>query len=149
MCLPPPSGCEIMKSWHHTSEEVSQSSGRCSVSEGLGLHLSGPSLQPTIYILLCERSTYFLLVFTQWFDTGFFFVCFCFLMNNYNAMQFPPFSAEPFSLSFLVFCMKGLQKRRTCIPFPASLLSCWANCLTSLSFSFLICRTEIILFFPW
>ena len=73
---------------------------------------------------------------------------FFFLMNNSNAMQFPPFSAEPFSLNFWVFCMEGLWKRRTCIPFPASLLSGWENCLTSLSFSFLICRTEItILFF--
>ena len=145
MCLPPPAGCEIMKSWHHTSEEASQSSGRCSVGEGLGLHPSEPAFQPTIYIIFCERNTYFLLVFTQWFDTGCFFF---FLMNNSNAMQFPPFSAEPFSLNFWVFCMEGLWKRRTCIPFPASLLSGWENCLTSLSFSFLICRTEItILFF--
>ena len=144
MCLPPPAGCEIMKSWHHTSEEASQSSGRCSVGEGLGLHPSGPAFQPNIYILLWEKHILSPCFHTMVWHKFFFF----FLMNNSNAMQFPPFSTEPFSLNFWVFCMKRLWKRRTCIPFPASLLSGWENCLTSLSFSFLICRTEItILFF--
>ena len=83
----------------------------------LGTSISANCLHSTLW-----ENTCFLLFSHNGLTQVFFF----FLMNNSNVMQFPPFSAEPFSLSFWVFCMRGLWKRRTVHSIPSfSALSPW------------------------